>query len=696
MKLKVGAKIIAGYLIILVLMIIVAVFGVKGISQTQSDFDSIMSRRMEITGNIKDLRYHIANQAAAFRGYLYNGNQALYKQFEAQGVEADKTEQALASLITTSQAKAFLVELTEQHKQYEGLAKQCEDYLKQGKNEEIKPVLVEGSKVLTDIEATGEEWNKFNEQRKDEDMAKADAYAHSAINRSIGVTVLAIVLGLGLGWWRGRAISKPIQDLSEVAMVLGKGDLSREVPDIKSGDEIQQLADSFNLMLQSLRKIVRQINEASLSVASASSQLSANSNEVSKATQQVAKAIEDVAKGVSEQTNRVNVGSEIVNQSVSAIQQIASGASAQSQSVNMAAEIVNQMAKSIQDVASGASQVALAAGETAEAAKAGRESVLDTINGMERIKDKVYDTAGRIKELGEQSQQIGEIIQVIDDIAEQTNLLALNAAIEAARAGEHGKGFAVVADEVRKLAERSGKATKEIAELITTIQQGTQRAVNAMEEGTSEVAEGSRLAAQAGTSLDNIIKNVELTNNQVQNISAAAEEISASSTEVVNAIDSVASITEENTAATEEMSAGAEQTTLAMQEIAKVAEDSAAAAEEVSASTEEMTASVEEIAASAQALEETADLMNELVGQFILKKINKSCHEVMNCNLELRKKCPAFNSEEKRCWLIPNTWCGGVQQGDVKSKRHRCMNCNAFKVMTGEGTQDVNGAKVCR
>jgi len=196
--------------------------------------------------------------------------------------------------------------------------------------------------------------------------------------------------------------------------------------------------------------------------------------------------------------------------------------------------------------------------KTREAARKGEGAVEQTVKGMDSIKIKVFETAKKIRDLGEHSQQIGEIVQVIDDIAEQTNLLALNAAIEAARAGEHGKGFAVVADEVRKLAERSGKATKEIAELIGNIQKVTGEAVAEMEAGTSEVEQGAGLAVDAGNALKEILQNVEDTYRQIQNISAASEQISASSHEVVSTVNNVSSVTEQNTAATEEMSASAD------------------------------------------------------------------------------------------------------------------------------------------
>jgi methyl-accepting chemotaxis protein len=209
---------------------------------------------------------------------------------------------------------------------------------------------------------------------------------------------------------------------------------------------------------------------------------------------------------------------------------------------------------------------------------------------MRRIKDTIEPAAAKVKELGERSAEIGSIVEVIDDIAEQTNLLALNAAIEAARAGEHGKGFAVVADEVRRLAERSSKATKEISQLITAVQNGTAEAVAAMNEGTQEVEEGSKLALDAGKSLADILTAVEATNNQVQMISSAAQQMTASSTAVVKSTDNISSISEEN----------------------------AAAAEEVSASTEEMSVQVEDMAASAESLTKMAENLKVLVGRFNL------------------------------------------------------------------------------
>jgi methyl-accepting chemotaxis protein len=237
---------------------------------------------------------------------------------------------------------------------------------------------------------------------------------------------------------------------------------------------------------------------------------------------------------------------------------------------------------------------------------------------MGAIKTKVDLSAEKVHEMGQRSDQIGIIVETISDIASQTNLLALNAAIEAARAGEHGKGFAVVADEVRKLAERSSVATKEIGGLIKGIQKTVLEAVTAMNEGAAEVESGVNLAGQAGHALKDILKSVEGVNQQVGQIATAAKHMNTLSNDLVSAVDSVSAVVEENTAATEQMAAGSNEVTQAIENIASVSEENSAAAEEVSASAEEMSAQVEEMSASAESLAGMAEALHEIVAQFKL------------------------------------------------------------------------------
>ncbi|MBI4733885.1 MAG: methyl-accepting chemotaxis protein, partial [Rubrobacteridae bacterium] len=231
-----------------------------------------------------------------------------------------------------------------------------------------------------------------------------------------------------------------------------------------------------------LKALIAHFRGASKKLSATSDDLAANSNIVAQTTSQITSAITQVAYGSNEQSKEANDAQKMIEQIASAVDQVAKSAQAQVASVDEMARGMSQLEDSIKQVSDSANVVSSVAGEASDVASKGKAEVENTIEGMHRIKSSVLDTAYKIETLGEKSSQIGEIIEVINDIAEQTNLLALNAAIEAARAGEHGKGFAVVADEVRKLAERSARATGEIADLIKSIQEETMDAVQTMEK----------------------------------------------------------------------------------------------------------------------------------------------------------------------------------------------------------------------
>ncbi len=238
---------------------------------------------------------------------------------------------------------------------------------------------------------------------------------------------------------------------------------------------------------------------------------------------------------------------------------------------------------------------------------------------MEAIRSTVGLSAAKVEEMGTRSEEIGAIVATNEDIASQTNLLALNAAIEAARAGEQGKGFAVVADEVRKLAERSSLSTKEIAALIKGIQKTVNEAVTAMQASAVEVEAGVTRAHSAGEALKNILGAAEAVYKQAGEAGEAAAQVSAAATELVEAVDSVSAVIEENTAATEEMAANSAELTQAIENIASVSEENSAAVEEVSTSTREVSGQVEKVSASAESLMEMAHRLQQVVLRFKLE-----------------------------------------------------------------------------
>ncbi len=617
MKMKVGTKIILGYMVILVILAVVAMVGVNGMKQVEQNYEYVLDRRIPVTVGIMQLDSHIRKQIINVRGFmLYRQEEAVTTLTDVCRPEIEKVKGEMAGLLTTEQGKKLYGRINDADKKYWENAQKIIELYRARRDAEAAVYISKAGGAIKEFEAAQAELIALNDGLIKQNIGDAKDKAKKDQRNMYLVSILAVAVGLAAGFYMGRKISRPVITITEVAGYVADGDLTREVPDINTGDEVEELGKAFKTMVLNLRDVLTKVNDSSQLVASTSEQLSANANQASLATQQVAAAVGEVAKGNNEQTNNVNQTVEITNQLILAIDQIAKGAQEQSQNVLQTADVVNQMATATQDVATNAQAVSTGAIKTAEVAEKGGAAVQKTVAGMERIKQSVFDTANKIKELGEHSQQIGEIIQVIDDIAEQTNLLALNAAIEAARAGEHGKGFAVVADEVRKLAERSGKATKEIAELITNIQRGTDNAVKAMEVGTGEVETGAQLAHDAGLALEEIVQQVRQSVDQIESISAASEQMAASSTEVIRAIDNVSAITEENTAATEQMTASSNHVMDAMQNIAAISEESGAAAEEVSASTEELNASTEEIAAAAANLEKMAVDLQNLITRF--------------------------------------------------------------------------------
>jgi methyl-accepting chemotaxis protein len=311
------------------------------------------------------------------------------------------------------------------------------------------------------------------------------------------------------------AVIHPEEAALRVLAAMAGGNLVARMEGEYQGDH-QRLKDSINQVGQNLDQALTEVAEAINATASASSQISSST--------------EEMASGAQEQLTQ---STEVV-------------------------AAVEEMSKTIIDNAKNASLTAEVAKKARLTAEAGGEVVRETVSGMRAIAAVVGKSVETVRQLGKSSDQIGEIVIVIDDIADQTNLLALNAAIEAARAGEQGRGFAVVADEVRKLAERTTKATKEIAQMIKQIQHDTQGAVQSMEEGTRKVDSGIELADKAGLSLEEIVKVSQQVTDMVMQIAAASEQQSSASEEITKNVEGISTVTNQTASGTQQIARAAE------------------------------------------------------------------------------------------------------------------------------------------
>jgi methyl-accepting chemotaxis protein len=395
-------------------------------------------------------------------------------------------------------------------------------------------------------------------------LAKQEA-VRQAGQKSIAYTILSMILAFGLSLVLGtilsNRLSKQIIEVAESAEEIANGNLNIKKFATESKDELGRLGRSFNTMTENLTTLIQQVSNSAAQVAASSQQLSAGAEQSAQASNQVAAAIMEVSRGTEKQLNAMNESSAVV-------EQMSAG--------------IKQMVENAKVVVHSAERTALSASE-------GSSAVDKTMQQMMTIDQTVAGSAEVVMTLGERSKEIGQIVDTISGIAAQTNLLALNAAIEAARAGEQGRGFAVVADEVRKLAEQSQEASQQIASLIHEIQQDTEKAVLSINEGTHQVKLGTEVAETAGRAFSEISNLIQEVSTQVGEISQEIQQMALGNERIVASVgevfDTSRGITDET--------------------------------QTVSAATEEQTASVQEIASSSKVL---ATMAEEL--QFALKKFN--------------------------------------------------------------------------
>ncbi|MBP2644053.1 MAG: Methyl-accepting chemotaxis protein signaling domain protein [Firmicutes bacterium] len=561
---KIGAKILMGFIIVLAITAISCGIGVFLIGNMNTTSDNLQEINLVLYQKTYILAQHSALKVAAIRGFCITGKESFIDDYKKLYKEDDTILQELNDRALTEKGKQFARDIKALNEKYDKIAMEKTVPLKNaGKMDEVVSVMgSEMAPAASDIRNKIDEYLVFREKQMNDGFDDAQTMGHKAQITLLVLTMVAIILGIATAIMITRSVTGPLKLVIMDLNKLADGDFSFKVEEkfLRAKDETGELARAMAKMITSISNVLKKIVTSSETLAASAEQLSASTEQSAQATNQVAGSITEVARG----------------------------ADAQMSAADEAATVVQEMSAGMQQAAANANTVAGVTDTTFKSAKSGSEIVGQAVNQMASIEQSTLEAADAVSKLNERSQEIGQIVEVISSIAGQTNLLALNAAIEAARAGEQGRGFAVVAEEVRKLAEQSQESTQKIAILIGEIRSDTEKAVVAMNTGAQDVKTGTEVVNSAGKKFGEIVELINTVSSQVADISANVQQMAGGSQQIVSSV----------------------------QRIVSVSKNTASQTQTVSAASEEQSASIEEIASSSQALAKMAEEMQNVVRKF--------------------------------------------------------------------------------
>jgi methyl-accepting chemotaxis protein len=540
MKFTIRNKLIGGFLAVLLLLGCIVGLANFEISQMDQMYSKMLGEDAQQVSTIQNYKAEVFKQSSAVNAYLLTKDYSAVTEYHIEFSRFTKAYNALEAAEKDQKGKDLLAKMKLAQNQFFQVVNQEVEFKKQNNEDEYILLATSTAKDAAEgFQTAAENVVKYKTGQMKMHQTMVTQQMNSVKTTILIFSILALLVGLAVAFLVSFLISRPVNTVSNTLKQLAQGNLT--VPDVKvkSKDEIGILASSMNDLLHNLKDLIGKVYDSSVQVASSSEQLLANNEQNSRAAEQIAHSVQQTASGAEKQLVHFEEVSSSVQEMVAGITQIVESSEFMQQSTDKATHLT----------------------------KDGTMSVKAVVSHMNDINDSFEQTSKIVSLLGNRSQEINGIASLITAIAEQTNLLALNAAIEAARAGEHGKGFAVVADEVRKLAVQSKNSADKITDMIRFVHDETNQAIKAVENGNQLVEKGISATKEANHAFSSISCSIEEVSSKVQEVSAAVEELTAQSHTIVKSIEYVKEIAEQGMFATQESSAATQEQVATMEEV---------------------------------------------------------------------------------------------------------------------------------
>ncbi|MFF5996701.1 methyl-accepting chemotaxis protein [Lysinibacillus sp. KU-BSD001] len=546
-------RILSVFIILLVFLAIFAGYNFFSNTQMENKAESLVEEDIVILNASQNLATSVSVRLSAALSYVITGDATYIDVFNEYRKLAEENNAIIEQYVNTEERNK-LVETARTWSN--GVENDVFAVYQSGDAEQALKNLTAINSLVTEVR-TGYE-QIASERAQSIETVGNDVVQTSSNNKIIGLVVsLAItVIGIVLAMLTANQISRPIQAVADRMQQLADGHLGNEPLQVgQRRDEVGTLMTAANGMNDKLKSTIQSISEVSVTVASSSEELAQSSNEVKTGAEQV----------------------------VYTMQELAAGTETQASTAGDLAEAMRTFSHRIQETTQEGIELKNHSNEVQKLTESGKGLMMSSTDQMSTINEIVLESVRKVEDLNEQSAEISKLVSVIDDISNQTNLLALNAAIEAARAGEHGKGFAVVADEVRKLAEQVQFSVADISAIVSRIQQETGNVTRSLQDGYNEVKKGTEQITETNETFNDISGAVEYMIKSIDTIAANLNNVLASTEEIGTSIDEIASISEESAAGVEQTTATTEETVSTMEEVVRSADQLAALAEQLNA-----------------------------------------------------------------------------------------------------------------